>query len=98
MRNTECSGTVNQGTMIQLVTTYILWSHGTPKLTVSEYACLPDHPLQKFISDNYKLVSILPEVIEHYVVSQNWHLNRYGLNDNIAEQIPTYVEREVNIE
>lgn len=98
LRNTECQGKINQGTMIQLVTDYIIWSHGAPRLTVTEHAFIPSHPLQVFIRDNAYLVNHLPEVIEHYVTSQNWTLNTYGLDKDIVEYIPTYVEREVNIE
>lgn len=98
LRNVECQGTVNQGTMIQLVTDYIIWSHGTAILTVTDHAFIPSHPLQIFIRDNSQLVHMLPEVIEHYVNSQGWTLSKYGLDKNIVEYIPTHVEREVNIE
>ena len=98
LRNTECQGTINQGTMIQLVTDYIIWSHGTPRLNVTKHAFVPSHPLQVFIRDNAYLVHHLPEVIEHYVKSQDWTLDTYGLDKDIVEYIPKYVEREVNIE
>ena len=98
LRNVECQGTINQGTMIQLVTDYIIWSHGTAILTVTDYAFISSHPLQIFIRENSQLVYMLPEVIEHYVNSQGWTLSKYGLDDKIAEYIPTHVEREVNIE
>lgn len=98
LRNVECNGTINQGKVIQLITDYIIWSHGTPILNVTEHAYLPSHPLQVFIRDNSYLVSILPDVIEHYVTSQGWVLSTDGLDKNISDYIPTYIEREVNIE
>lgn len=98
LRNVECNGTINQGKVIQLITDYIIWSHGTPILTVTEHAYLPSHPLQVFIRDNSYLVNILPDVIEHYVTSQGWVLSTDGLDKNISDYIPTYIEREVNIE
>lgn len=98
LRNTECSGKINQGQMIQLVTDYIIWSHGIPKIDVNEWAFLPSHPLQEFIRNNEFLVTILPDVIEHYIISQGWNLNTYGISESIVNYIPKYTKQEVNIE
>lgn len=98
LRNVECNGKVNQGRAIQLITDYIIWSHGCPKLSVSPNAYIPNHPFQEFVRNNRELIQIVPEVIEHYVTSQGWKLDTYGIDKEIAEYIPQYVEREVNIE
>lgn len=98
LRNVECTGKVNQGRAIQLITDYIIWSHGCPKLSVSPNAYIPSHPFQEFVRNNRELILIVPEVIEHYVTSQGWKLDAYGIDKEIAEYIPQYVEREVNIE
>lgn len=98
LRNVECNGKVNQGKMIQLITDYILWSHATPVITVSEWAYLPDHPLQEFINKNYELIKEVPEVITHYINSQNWHLSKYGMPDDLKDYIPTHIESGDNIE
>lgn len=98
LRNVECNGKVNQGKMIQLITDYILWSHATPVITVSQWAYLPDHPLQKFIDNNYELIKAVPEVITHYVNSQNWQLSKFGMPDNLKDYIPTHIESGDNIE
>lgn len=98
LRNVKCDGKVNQGKMIQLITDYIIWSHATPVIKVSEWAYLPDHPLQKFINKNYELIKVVPEVITHYVNSQNWQLSKFGMSDDLKDYIPTHIESGDNIE
>lgn len=98
LRDTECDGKNNQGRVIQLITDYIIWSHGAPKLTVTEYAFISSHPFQQFLTDFRDIIQIVPEVITHYVESQEWRLNTDGLDDDIKEYIPKYIESGVNIE
>lgn len=81
-----------------MITDYIIWNHGAPKLTVSEHAFIKSHPLQEFINNNKELVSIVPEVITHYINSQRWVLSRDGVDENIADYIPSYFKQEDNIE
>lgn len=98
LRDVECSGRHNQGKVIQLITDYIIWSYGSPKINVTEHAFIPNHPLQEFINSNRELVSIIPEVITHYIELQGWTLSREGVDESIAMYIPEIIRREVNIE
>lgn len=98
LRDTECSGRHNQGKVIQLITDYIIWSYGSPKLTVTEHAFIYNHPLQEFIRLHRELINIVPEVITHYIEKQGWYLSRNGVDDSIAMYIPEVTRREVNIE
>lgn len=98
LRDVEGSGKENSGQVIQLITDYIIWSHGCPRLTVTPYAFVPNHPLQQFIRDNYLLVRIVPEVITHYIESQGWILEQDGLDESIVDYVPKHIERGVNIE
>lgn len=98
LRDVEGTGKENSGQVIQLITDYIIWSHGCPRLTVTPHAFIPSHPLQQFLRDNYLLVRIVPEVITHYIESQGWILERDGLDESIEKYVPKHIERGVNIE
>ena len=98
LRDVDCSGKVNQGKMIQLITDYIIWSYSTPRLLVTEHAFLPNHPFQEFVNNNRELISYVPEVITHYVTSQKWVLSKDGIDEEIVSYIPSYFKQEVDIE
>jgi hypothetical protein len=98
LRDVDCSGKHNQGKVIQLITDYLIWSYGAPKLMVTEHAFIRNHPFQEFLRENRELVLIVPEVITHYINSQKWVLSKDGVDEDIAKYIPSYFEQEVNIE
>ena len=98
LRDVDCSGRVNQGKMIQLITDYIIWSYGSPRFLVTEHAFLPNHPFQEFVNNNRELISYVPEVITHYVTSQKWVLSKDGIDEEIVSYIPSYFKQEVDIE
>lgn len=98
LRDLECTGKVNQGGMIQSICEYILWSKACPRLNVTQYGYLADHPLQQFIKKNKDLLTYVPEVLTHYIYSQSWKIDKYGIQEEYVNYIPTIIESEVNIE
>lgn len=97
IRGVSQSGKYNSGKVIQLVTQYIIWSHGIPKQEVSMWGYIDSHPLMTFIKSNSMLVNIVPEVITHLIESQDWVISKYNLED-YSDYIPETIERRVNIE
>lgn len=97
LRDTECNGKANQGKVLQLITDYIIWSHGLPQMKVSVWGYIPNHPLMEFIRNNNFLVTLIPETITHLIESQKWTIDKYNL-DQYSDYIPSKSERRVNIE
>lgn len=97
LQGVEQSGTANMARTMQLVSEYIIYSHGAERISVTPWGFIENHPFQVFIRQFMPLIKLMPEVITHYIEVQGWTIDPLNM-PNLAEYIPHTIERADNIE